>query len=118
MSKTVIFTGGDPFKNDHDPFTASVDDAFGGTLPRKEKNNTTPKKENNTTEPWGAVSSVVSSSDDAWSAFETQSSNTPTLSNNLDDSFDPFSAKNLTPAPGKNVFLDFSCNFNITEIVL
>merc|ERR1712223_1394021 len=88
--------GGDPFKNEHDPFTASVDDAFGGTLPRKKENNATPKKENNTTEPWGGATSVVSSNDDAWSAFET-SSNLNVVSNNLDDSFDPFSAKNLAP---------------------
>ena len=55
------------------------------------------KKENNTTEPWGAVSSVVSFADDTWSAFDTSSK--VVVSNNLDDSFDPFSAKN--PAPGE-----------------
>ena len=108
------FLGGDPFKNEHDPFTASVDDAFGGgTLPRskenntipKKENNTTPKKENNTTEPWGAVSSVVSFADDtAWSAFDTSPSKV-VVSNNLDDSFDPFSAKNLAPAPGEFINL-------------
>ena len=114
------FLGGDPFKNEHDPFTASVDDAFGGgTLPRskenntipkrennmtpKNENNTTPKKENNTTEPWGAVSSVVSFADDTWSAFDTGSK--VVVSNNLDDSFDPFSAKNLAPAPGEFIIL-------------
>jgi len=50
-----------------------------------------------TTEPWGAVSSVVSFADDTWSAFDTSSK--VVVSNNLDDSFDPFSAKNLAPAP-------------------
>jgi len=101
-----------------------MDDAFGGTgtLPRTKENNTTPKKENNTTfakennatGPWGAVSSVVSSNDDAWSAFETSSN---LVSNNLDDSFDPFSAKNLAPAASGKVTLGlFSYSLEISVL--
>ena len=90
-------------------------------MPRKKENNTTPKKENNTTEPWGGATSVVSSNDDAWSAFET-SSNLNVVSNNLDDSFDPFSAKNLAPVQGetflkpvylKGLVIYVQCNFKI-----
>lgn len=61
--------GADPFKNEQqDPFTASVDDAF-GTLPKKHK------EEEKTFDPFNMSTDVQS--------------------NNLDDSFDPFSAKNL-----------------------
>ena len=73
--------GDDPFNSEQDPFTASVDDAF-GTLPKQNKPK--PATANNA---W----------DDPWAA----SSSDPLNSNTLDDSFDPFSAKSLKKTVAK-----------------
>lgn len=85
--------GADPFKNEQDPFTASVDDAF-GTLPRSSKSQTTETKNLDwPNDAWGASTAQ----DDPFKMLSGSVKNTQAPSNNLDDSFDPFSAKNLQP---------------------
>lgn len=75
--------GADPFKDtETDPFTASVDDAF-GTLPRKKE------------QVWGGDTDPFVMSGGVKPA---------PVSNNLDDSFDPFSAKNLSKDPFQDTF--------------
>lgn len=85
--------GADPFKNEQDPFTASVDDAF-GTLPRKSQKN----EAKDSAWPNDAWASSGTAQADPFMMLSGTVKTNPAPSNNLDDSFDPFSAKNLVKA--------------------
>ena len=116
--------GADPFKNQDDPFTAPVSAAFGANVTPGADPFSSPSASTVTTasvsaaagvDPFGSNWDTVSKTSSTSTAWGTNSAgmdpfgmgsgnaaNVP-VSNNLDDSFDPFSAKSLAKISQSNL---------------
>lgn len=109
--------GADPFKNQEDPFTAPVSAAFGANVTSGDPfgSTATSNTATNDVDPFGTnwdTVSKTSSTSTAWGTtssgmdpFGMSNSNNASsvpASNNLDDSFDPFSAKSLAKISQNN----------------